>query len=98
MSLPIGHLLVKVVVVACGQGKGLAGILQAVLIALVMVWPRGAKHGYVLVQQGDFDEHLEDVFSPLTDMSNIRQLVSELSQRCFMLPLPSLRCDVMLPV
>jgi hypothetical protein len=45
-----------------------------------MVWPRGLKQqGYVLVQQGEFEEHVEDVVSPLTDMSDIRQLVSDLS-------------------
>jgi len=81
---------VKVAVVACG----LAGILQAVYIALVMVRSRGAKNGYVLVQQSECEEYLEDVISPLIDMSKIRQLVSELSQRCVILPLSSLRDDV----
>jgi hypothetical protein len=59
-----------------------------------MVWPRAAKHGYVLVRQGDFDEYVEDAISPLTDMSNVRQLVSELSQHCVKLPLPvpAVRC------
>ena len=79
----------KVAVVACGQG-----ILQAVNIAVVMAWPRGAKHGYVLVQQAEYEEHLEDVISPLVDMANIRQLVSELLQRCVILPLSSPRYDV----
>jgi hypothetical protein len=42
-----------------------------------MVWPRGLKpHGYVLVQQAEFQEHVEDVISPLMGLSDIRQLVS----------------------
>jgi hypothetical protein len=84
---------VKAVVVACGQGKGLVSC-KAVSTALVMVWPRGAKQGYVLVQQSECEEHLADVISPLTDMSNIRQLVSELSQTlCYATAaFPALRC------
>jgi len=69
-----------------------------VRIALVMVWQYGAKQGYVLVQQCECEEYLEDVISPLRDMSSIRQLVSELSQHCVTLLLPSLRYHVMLPV
>jgi hypothetical protein len=43
-----------------------------------MVWPRGPKpHGYVLVQQRGFEDHAENVVSPLMDLSDIRQLVSE---------------------
>jgi hypothetical protein len=63
-----------------------------------MLWPRGAKQGYVLLQQVEWEDHLEDVISPLTDMPNIPQLVSELSQHFVMLPLPSLPYDIMLPV
>jgi hypothetical protein len=43
-----------------------------------MVWSGGLKrHGYVLVQQAGFEEHAENVISPLMDLSDIRQLVSE---------------------
>jgi hypothetical protein len=50
-----------------------------------MVWPRGLKpKDYVLVQQTECEEHVEDVISPLTDLSDIRQLVSEVWQRRIM--------------
>jgi hypothetical protein len=43
-----------------------------------MVWPRGFKpHGYDLVQQGVCEDHVENVITPLMDLADIRQLVSE---------------------
>jgi hypothetical protein len=61
--------------------------VETVHITAVMLWPRGLKQqGYVLVQQAELQEDLEDVVSPLTDMSDIRQLVSEMSQHCVVLP------------
>jgi hypothetical protein len=51
-----------------------------------MVWLRAWKpRDYVLVQQADFEEYLEDVINPLTDVSDVRRLVSEVWQRCIVL-------------